>query len=138
MGSDDASVDGNGGTSRWREYVNSYVLRHRTEYAPRESEGAPRVFLKRCEISPNLRPGNGTHGRLLITIIGRSLHEEEAGRVYAETDMAIRVTLPSYKLLYITGTEDVFARRRAAADAGPLWERAAARQEERRRCRLLV
>ncbi|KAL1683779.1 hypothetical protein EV122DRAFT_257431 [Schizophyllum commune] len=114
MGSDDASVDGNGGTSRWREYVNSYVLRHRTEYAPRDSEGAPRVFLK------------------------RSLHEEEAGRVYAETDMAIRVTLPSYKLLYITGTEDVFARRRAAVDAGPLWERAAARQEERRRCRLLV
>ncbi|KAL1741018.1 hypothetical protein HDZ31DRAFT_46324 [Schizophyllum fasciatum] len=114
MGSDDASVDGNGGTSRWREYVNSYVLRHRTEYAPRESEGSPRVFLK------------------------RSLHEEEGGRVYAETDMGIRVTLPSYKLLYITGTEDVVARRRTAADAGPLWERAAARQEERRRCRLLV
>lgn len=52
MGADDASVDGNGGTSRWREYVNSYVLRHRSEYAPRESESSPRVFVRRCEISP--------------------------------------------------------------------------------------
>lgn len=54
MGPDEGSVEETrSGVTRWRQYVESYVLEHATEWVGRGSEGrkgrgSRPVFMKRC------------------------------------------------------------------------------------------
>lgn len=50
MSAEDPSVEGGkDAVSRWREYVNTYVMRHPTEWIPMEKETSNRVFLARSD-----------------------------------------------------------------------------------------
>lgn len=53
LGSDDPSVeeDRKSEVHRWREYVDSYVLGHPTEWMP-DAEGGRPVYLKRYGTKP--------------------------------------------------------------------------------------
>ena len=51
VGADEASVDGapvRPAVDRWREYVDSYVLEHPTEWVGTAAAGARLPLLKRC------------------------------------------------------------------------------------------
>lgn len=52
--------------------------------------------------------------------------------------MRIRISPRTYKLLYEAGSADAFVQRRSREEERDVQERARRRNEERRRCRLLV
>ena len=52
--------------------------------------------------------------------------------------MRIRISLPSYKLVYECGTEDLILRCRSMEEERMLTERSQMREEERRRSSWLV
>jgi paired amphipathic helix protein Sin3a len=51
--------------------------------------------------------------------------------------MSVRVSLGTYKLFYEAGTEDYLSRTRNSEDELTLGDRAKARHEERKKCRLI-
>ncbi|EPQ60306.1 hypothetical protein GLOTRDRAFT_67792 [Gloeophyllum trabeum ATCC 11539] len=119
VGPDDASVDeGTSPSERWREYVDTFIMRHRTEWMPlaRSRKRSSPVFMKRC-LPPDDTPATDS--------------------CLVQNKMAIRISLGTYKIFYEAGTEDFIWQRRSAADDKLLRERAAARHEERKQCRLL-
>ncbi|KIY50623.1 hypothetical protein FISHEDRAFT_39019 [Fistulina hepatica ATCC 64428] len=120
MGGEDPSVDAINIYARWREYVNSYVTRHRTEWLPSAAAHSSNSFLFHC------------------SCLDRPEHEENDGRVEVHDGMSVRVSLPRYRLMYAAGAEDVLVRRRPRQEEQMLQVRAAARMDERERCRLLV
>jgi paired amphipathic helix protein Sin3a len=98
---------------RWHEYLDSYVLRQPTEWLPEHrDEGRSAIFLRRSLSSDD-------------SIVGCS-------------DMRIRIRPRTYKLLYEAGCEDAFMQRRSGEEERDVQERARRRNEDRRRCRLLV
>ncbi|KAF8079008.1 histone deacetylase complex, SIN3 component [Lyophyllum atratum] len=108
VGSDDPSMDSDGtAVSRWRGYVDSYVMTYPTEWAPIGKKGGP-IFLRRCV-------------------------RMEDGTAPFTRQMKVRVGLPSYKLVYESGTEDVALRTRGAGEEQQLVMRALGREEERRK-----
>ncbi|KAG1757835.1 hypothetical protein EDB19DRAFT_1624058 [Suillus lakei] len=112
---DDPSVNGDGtAINRWREYLDSYVLRQPTEWLSQpKREG--KVFLRRH-----------------ITI-------DESPRGTPSWDsMSIRVSLGTYKMFYESGAEDVYVRPRSREEEKELGERAKVREEERKRSRWLA
>ncbi|KAI0066497.1 hypothetical protein BV25DRAFT_1868189 [Artomyces pyxidatus] len=115
VGSADASVDdGRTALGRWREYVDTYVMEHPTEWVHGSGSGSSgqALFVKR-----HLAPGDSSGG----------------SEVRTEGEVAIRISLGTYKLFYEAGTEECVWRRRSEEEERTLRERAAAREEERRR-----
>lgn len=53
------------------------------------------------------------------------------------SEMKIRISLGTYKLLYEAGCEDAFLQRRSREEEKEVEETVRRRNEERRRCRLL-
>ncbi|KZT30943.1 hypothetical protein NEOLEDRAFT_49300 [Neolentinus lepideus HHB14362 ss-1] len=119
VGPDDASVDEAASASeRWREYVDTFITRHRTEWLPMAKDSRPlrSPFIRRC------------------------LPEEDtpqSSHCVVQNNLAIRISLGTYKMFYEAGTEEFIWQRRSAADDKLLRERAAAKHEERKQCRLL-
>ncbi|KAF9469764.1 histone deacetylase complex, SIN3 component [Collybia nuda] len=108
---DDPSIDIDGSAvARWRGYVDSYVMNYATEWTAKPKTGGSPVFLRRT-----LRSGEDTALR-------RGNH------------MRVRVGLPTYKVMYESGTEDGHWR----AQSGGLRGRAVVREEERRKSRWVV
>ncbi|OJA12336.1 hypothetical protein AZE42_02775 [Rhizopogon vesiculosus] len=107
---DDPSVNGDGtAIGRWREYLDSYVLRLPTEWVPQQKREG-KLFLRRY-----------------MTI-------DESARDSSRWDsMRIRVSLGTYKMFYETGAEDSYVRPRSGEDERELRERAKLREEERKR-----
>ncbi|KAG7099673.1 hypothetical protein E1B28_001498 [Marasmius oreades] len=111
MRPEDPSVDGVGTRhARWREYVDTYVMVHPTEW-----------------IGTGLRTGN--------VFLKRTRQQVRVGQ--ESTGISIRVSLPSYKIVYDAGGEDVLTRAQPVREPWEV-ERARLREEERkRRFRLL-
>ena len=63
---------------------------------------------------------------------GRRAVEGRTGR-----GLGVRVSLGTYRIFYESGKEDFFLRVRGEGSERELRRRAVAREEERRRCRLL-
>ncbi|THH20510.1 hypothetical protein EW146_g864 [Bondarzewia mesenterica] len=119
VGTDEASVDDEWTSwNRWREYVDSFVMEHPTEWMSGTGNGplpsSRPVFMKRHLTSDDLPSGAGV----------------------VEGDLRIRISMGTYKLFYEAGTEDVVWRRRGREEEETLRVRATARDEERRRSRL--
>ncbi|KAF5385000.1 hypothetical protein D9615_001214 [Tricholomella constricta] len=113
VGSDDPSMDPDGtALTRWRGYVDSYVMSYPTEWAPTGKKGGP-IFLRRC------------------------LRLEDGAAPFVRQTQ-IRMGLPSYKLMYERGSEDVGWRTRGAVEEQKLQQRAHGREEERRKSVYLV
>ncbi|KAF8140489.1 hypothetical protein EV363DRAFT_1152523 [Boletus edulis] len=116
---------------RWHEYVDSYVLRHPTEWIPehKEVEGSA-VFLRRwVSFRDVIRSLNWCDKN-------RSLSTDDA--IVGWSDVRIRISLRTYKLVCEAGSEDAFVQRRSREEEKEVQERARRRNEERGRCRLLV
>uniref|UniRef100_A0A0W0G4L7 Putative histone deacetylase complex, SIN3 component n=1 Tax=Moniliophthora roreri TaxID=221103 RepID=A0A0W0G4L7_MONRR len=110
MRAEDASVDGDvSSLGRWREYVDTYVMRHPTEWMGDLSGEKSGIFLKRTRND---------------TALGASI----------EGNLSIRISLPSYKIVYDDGTEEVIYRQLNKEWEGRVREEAEAR---RRRCKML-
>ncbi|KAG6849975.1 hypothetical protein H0H93_002977 [Arthromyces matolae] len=109
MSGEDPSLETDGtAMGRWRGYVDSYVMSYPTEWtAKREKESHP-VFLRRCVTSEDASTALVKH-------------------------MKIRVGLPTYKLVYESGSEDVVLRRRNFVEEQKLLSRAQGKEEERRK-----
>ncbi|KAJ2917816.1 hypothetical protein MD484_g2589, partial [Candolleomyces efflorescens] len=115
---DDATIETDGSSRRrWREYVNTYVMTHPTEWVPPAKARVSPVFLRRCA------QGN-EEGSTASTIL-------------RDDQTRIRISLPTYKLVYEGGCEEVLARRWSGEEGSMLRERARAWNEERRRSRWL-
>ncbi|KAH0838111.1 hypothetical protein J3R83DRAFT_6357 [Lanmaoa asiatica] len=111
-GNDPSAEVDRSGVGRWCEYLDSYVLRQPTEWIPEhKEEGRSALFLRKW----------------------LSADESVAGC----SEMRIRISLRTYKLLYEAGSEDAFIRLRSREEEKEVEERARKRNEERRRCRLL-
>ncbi|THV01430.1 hypothetical protein K435DRAFT_655423 [Dendrothele bispora CBS 962.96] len=109
MRPEDASVDGERtAISRWREYVDTYVLKHRTEWLPGARKESAAVFLKRTRTDKR--------------------------KTLSEGEMSIGISLPSYKIVYERGSEEFVIGNRDLK----LEERARRRNEERKKSRWLV
>jgi len=102
------------GTDRWRDYVNTYVMKTPTEWMPPARSGANPVVLRRCV---RVAEGNTASNR--------------------ESTMKIRVDLRTYKLVYEAGGEEVMLRG-AGKEEEVLRERARVREEERRKSQWVV
>ncbi|KAH9486320.1 Transcriptional regulatory protein SIN3 [Psilocybe cubensis] len=98
--------------ARWREYVNTYVMTHPTEWLPEGKKESSPVFLRRC-----VRVGE----------------ERRSTASVVEDRIKIRVSYPRYKLVYEAGCEDLVVQRQSSELRG----RARQREEERRKCELL-
>ncbi|KAG7452216.1 uncharacterized protein BT62DRAFT_926424 [Guyanagaster necrorhizus] len=108
MAPEDSSVEGGrDAVSRWREYVNTYTMRHPTEWIPTEKETSSRVFLARS--IRNSADGTAVSGEGMISV---------------------RISVPTYKIVYEGGSEEVLFTRLTSSS---LIERAHAREEERRK-----
>lgn len=68
----------------------------------------------------------------LVVAIYRSIRVDE-NTAPGTKHMKIRVSLPSYKLVYERGSEEVMWRRRGGAEEAELRVRAQGREEERRK-----
>ncbi|KAH7923892.1 hypothetical protein BV22DRAFT_1035800 [Leucogyrophana mollusca] len=113
---DDPSVDGNGSTTcRWREYIDSFVLRQPTEWLPQQRKKARSMLFLRKHIAADESPPSA---------------EECNG-------MRIRISPGTYKLVYEAESEDVYVQIRNGEEETALRERARLRHEERKRCRWL-
>ncbi|KAJ2747575.1 hypothetical protein GGI20_000400 [Coemansia sp. BCRC 34301] len=82
---------------RWAYYVDSYVMFEPTEGVPRLQQSRPLPYLS------------------------RHLHADEYGYdVSSRSSLEIKIAVNTYKLCFLTGTEDIYAnhtRRAALADA---------------------
>ncbi|KAK0465461.1 histone deacetylase complex, SIN3 component [Desarmillaria tabescens] len=108
MAAEDPSVeDGKDAVSRWREYVNTYVMRHPTEWIPMDKETSNRMFLAR-----SIR------------------HSADGTAVSGEGMLSVRISIPTYKIVYEGGSEEALF---ACSMSSSLIERARAREEERRK-----
>ncbi|KAI0308364.1 hypothetical protein B0F90DRAFT_164360 [Multifurca ochricompacta] len=114
MGSGEASVDdGRTAVSRWREYVDSYVTEHPTEWI----QGL----------------GHGQQSRLLVR---RNLTSDESfnpNMIRSEGEWGVRISLGTYKLFHESGTEWGVIRSREREEEKMLKERAKQKEEDRRR-----
>lgn len=63
---------------------------------------------------------------------------DESTASMVEERLKIRMSLPKYKLVYEAAGEDMLWHRWQKKDEDEMLERARARDEERRRCKLLV
>jgi paired amphipathic helix protein Sin3a len=141
MNSQDPSVDGGEEPrQRWREYVDSFIMRHPTEWQVRAKDRTGnskigRLFLKRYVIV--------TLGVLCLARMRMAARAKTGDRNVSEggqaarvlqDDLKIRISLGSYRLFYGAGGEEtVFRKEHSAIEAGVLEERARARREERGR-----
>lgn len=118
--------------SRWREYVSTYVMTHPTEWLPEAKDTRSPVLLKRYGDDDLIRC-------LSAEYIFRCLRDAAEGStaLFIDDHMKVRVSLPSYKLVYEAGCEDfIFHRWR---NEGVILEtRAKGRDEERRKSRWLL
>ncbi|KAH9964149.1 hypothetical protein BC827DRAFT_1356668 [Russula dissimulans] len=118
MRSGEASVDdANSTVNRWREYVDSYVTEHPTEWIQGIGAGV----------------GDGHHPRLFVR---RNLTAEDSSTsslIQHEGELGIRISLGTYKLFHESGTEWSMMRSRGQEEERMLRERARQREEERRR-----
>ncbi|RXW19123.1 hypothetical protein EST38_g6730 [Candolleomyces aberdarensis] len=95
---DDETIETDGSARRrWREYVNTYVMTYPTEWDPPAKSRVSPVFLRRCA------QGN-EEGSTASTIL-RDDHTR------------IRISLPTYKLVYEGGCEDVLGCSTSAVSA---------------------
>lgn len=113
LGANDPSVDeARDPVGRWREYVDTYLSRHPTEWVG-SSTTRPRsacaLFLRR-HISSEDPAGDQTR---------------------TEGDLKVRISLGTYRLFYESGTEETVVRVRSADEQGTLEGEARARAEER-------
>ncbi|EAU92595.2 transcription regulatory protein [Coprinopsis cinerea okayama7 len=102
--------------TRWREYLNTYVMSYPTEWVPSTKRNNGPIFLR------------------------RTLQNEEstASTLTRDDQTKIRIGLPSYKLVYESGCEDFISRRWNAEEGAMLRERARASSEDRKRSRFLL
>ncbi|KAI0053407.1 hypothetical protein FA95DRAFT_1592176 [Auriscalpium vulgare] len=111
VGTGDASVDeGTTAAGRWREYVDSYVTEHPTEWLHGSGAAGGRGLVKR-----HLAP------------------DDSSGTVRTEGSLGVRVSLGTYKLFYEGGSGECLWRERGSAEEEMLRGRAAVREEERTR-----
>ncbi|KAF9567836.1 hypothetical protein CPC08DRAFT_680594 [Agrocybe pediades] len=114
-GQDEPSVPSDGSSlARWREYVDTYVMTHPTEWLPESRKESSPVFLRRC-----------------VRVA------EEGTAPSIEGRMRIRVSVPAYKLVYERGSEETIVHR-WEKEGEDLGERARRREEERRKTQWLV
>ncbi|KAJ2610085.1 hypothetical protein EV177_004146 [Coemansia sp. RSA 1804] len=88
---------------RWAYYVDSYVLFEPTEGVPRLQQSRPRPYLP------------------------RHLHADEGDYVISSrSNLEIKIAVNTYKLCFLTGTEDIYANhtRRAALHSKPALKKA--------------
>ncbi|EKM84028.1 hypothetical protein AGABI1DRAFT_110625 [Agaricus bisporus var. burnettii JB137-S8] len=105
LGPDDPSTENRTSRSeRWRDYVNTYVLKTPTEWVPASRGGESAVYLRR-----NRRAGEG---------------KREAKK---ESTMKIRVDVRTYKVVYEAGGEEAVWRVEKDEEGGRV------REEERRK-----
>ncbi|KAF6754256.1 transcription regulatory protein [Ephemerocybe angulata] len=115
---DDPTIEADGRPpSRWREYVNTYVMTYPTEWVPPAKGRVSPTFLRRC------MQGNE--------------EGSTASKILREDHTRVRISLPTYKLVYENGCEDMLVRRWSGEEGEMLRERARARSEDRRRSRWL-
>ncbi|KAF7966906.1 hypothetical protein HWV62_36583 [Athelia sp. TMB] len=112
LGPEDASIEGQGdtGVDRWREYVDSYLLTHPTEWMPADTDEDrtnSAVYLRRC------------------------MTADETPQPAVRNDIGIQISLGTYKLFYEAGSEDILWRQRSAIEEGRVLERARRVHEER-------
>jgi paired amphipathic helix protein Sin3a len=104
-------------------------MTHPTEWLPEPKDASSPVFLRRY--------GNDDliEGCLSVECIYRCLREaaEDGTAPVVDDHMRVRVSVPSYKLVYEAGCEDFIWRN----EGGILETRAMGRDEERRRSRWL-
>lgn len=131
MDGDDASVYMADISSeyRWREYIESYVLRHPTEWVPATRDNAPAVFLRRSVANKHCLMFDIHKADIQF----RSVLDDETSGV-VEASASIQVRLPSYKILYDAGQEDVILRKRSEGEWSHLDERARFKTAERLNC----
>lgn len=116
VGADDPSIPTDGlAISRWQGYLNTFVMTYPTEWLPaaHTKEKRSPVMLKRCV---------------------RANSDSIASTTKIEGYMKIRVRLPTYKMVYESGSEDFLWRKRGAEEWRVLEERDRARKEERGKC----
>jgi len=116
LSTDDASVETRASSvDRWREYVDSYILSHPTEWMPEADE-------QHCS----------------TLFLRRSTTADESPLCITENNIGIQISLGTYKMFYEAGTEDALWRPKSDAEQSSLNERAKARDEERKSCALLL
>lgn len=135
LGSSDASVEEvETSMDRWREYVDSYLLNHPTEWMPEVDEERP-VFLRRYDFPQST-------GYTVIDDRGdtkyRNMTGDETPLAATSNDIGIQISLGTYKLFYEAGTEDVLWRGRTGEEEGRVEERARKRHEERKQSAWLL
>ncbi|GLB35790.1 putative histone deacetylase (HDAC) interacting [Lyophyllum shimeji] len=129
VGPDDPSMDSDGtAVSRWRGYVDSYVMSYPTEWVPIGRKGLVWRF-----IGGNVL----VIDHALFYFIYRTLRMEDGTAPFTR-QTKIRIALPSYKLVYESGAEDFAWRRRGPGEEQKLLVRARGREEERRKSVFLV
>jgi len=114
MGQGEASVDdARTAVNRWREYVDSYVMEHPTEWIQGVGHGQrPRLFVRRHLTSDD-------YGTPCM--------------IEREGELGIRISLGTYKLFHESGTEWSVMRRRGREEEKMLRDRAREREEDRGR-----
>lgn len=70
---------------------------------------------------------------MIIENINRCLTADESPPSLGQNDIAIQISLGTYKLFYEAGTEDVFLKGRTEEEEKVVRERALVRHEERKR-----
>ncbi|KAL0951709.1 hypothetical protein HGRIS_008384 [Hohenbuehelia grisea] len=114
-GANDPSVDCDGSAKRrWREYVETYVMVHPTEWVPEIKKDVSPIYLRRNARTGDASPATRSGG------------------------VIIRISLPSYKLIYEGESDELIWRRRDEEETNMLRERARVRHEERKRSRWLT
>ncbi|PPQ64081.1 hypothetical protein CVT24_008894 [Panaeolus cyanescens] len=114
-GQEEASVETDGtATSRWREYVNTYVMKYSTEWLPKSKKKSNPVYLRRC-----MRV------------------DDEGTAPLVSNLLRIRIGLPGYKLVYEDNGEDMIVHYWDDKEEGRLIERARRRENERKKIKLL-
>ncbi|KIK70594.1 hypothetical protein GYMLUDRAFT_65815 [Collybiopsis luxurians FD-317 M1] len=97
--------------SRWRAYVDTYILRHPTEWLPSQNKESSPIFLRRTR-------------------------QREDRTVSIENCSKIGISLPSYKIVYERGTEEVLRVEMKGKERALLEERARNRDEQRKLFRI--
>ncbi|KAF8971663.1 hypothetical protein BDZ97DRAFT_1135733 [Flammula alnicola] len=137
---DEPSVQTDGSAlSRWREYLTTYVMTHPTEWLPETKKTSSPLFLRRLGFFFGPRAFISVICLIDLAIIRiyRCMRVAEEGTAsLTEDHMKIRVSVPTYKLVYEDGCEDMIWHG-WEKETGEMMARSRVREEERRRSQWL-
>ena len=133
MRPEDASVHRLGkaqSLSRWRAYVDTYILRYPTEWLPSQNKESSPVFLRRWAhiIEEAISEKND--------LTNNRTRQREDRTVSMENWLKIGMSLPSYKIVYERGSEEMIRVEMKGKERALLEERARNRDEQRKLFRI--